>query len=116
LKYIELHFSVDSGTPVGGTVSSMLERRIQTLENENKALRDEAYQIVEDVEKTEAEEKYLVEDAIKKLGKTYTRTGAILTFLYFFYLYSTSEMFRNVNWNWLLSSYNLHLHWNSLNL
>jgi len=49
----------------------VLERRIQTLENENKALREEAFQIVEDVEKTEAEEKYLVEDAIKKLGITY---------------------------------------------
>jgi hypothetical protein len=98
---------VDSGTPVGGTVSSMLERRIQTLENENKALRDEAYQIVEDVEKTEAEEKYLVEDAIKKLGKTYTRTGAILT-LFFTYLVMRIGIgyCRPINF----------LYWNSLNL
>lgn len=56
------------GTPVG-TVASVLERRVAALEDENKSLRSEAARIVEDVEKTEAEERYLVEDAIAKLGK-----------------------------------------------
>lgn len=56
-----------AGTPVG-TVASVLERRVAALEEENKSLRTEAARIVEDVEKTEAEERYLVEDAIAKLG------------------------------------------------
>lgn len=45
----------------------MLERRVAVLEEENKSLRNEAVRIAEDVEKTEAEERYLVEDAIAKL-------------------------------------------------
>ena len=39
------------------------------LEEENQLLRSETLRIAEDVEKTEAEEKYLVDDAIKRLGK-----------------------------------------------
>jgi hypothetical protein len=48
----------------------VLERRVAMLENENQFLRTETSRIAEDVEKTEAEEKYLVEDAIKRLGKS----------------------------------------------
>lgn len=57
-------------TPIGTTVASVLERRVAALEDENKLLRNEAARMVEDVEKTEAEERYLVEDAIAKLGTT----------------------------------------------
>ncbi len=59
----------NSGTPVG-SVATVLERRVAMLENENQFLRTETSRIAEDVEKTEAEEKYLVEDAIKRLGKS----------------------------------------------
>jgi len=55
------------GTPVG-SVATLLERRVAVLEDENRSLRDETARIAEDVEKTEAEEKCLVEDAIKRLG------------------------------------------------
>lgn len=54
-----------------GSVSTVLERRVQLLEEENKELRTGVCQLVEDVEKTEAEEKYLVEDAISRLSKLY---------------------------------------------
>lgn len=50
------------------SVASLLERRVALLEDENVALRNEACLIVETVEKTEAEEKLLVDDAIKRLG------------------------------------------------
>lgn len=55
------------GTPIG-SAASVLERRVANLEEENSLLRTEACRIAEDVEKTEAEEKYLVEDAIRRLG------------------------------------------------
>ncbi|CAG7727502.1 unnamed protein product [Allacma fusca] len=60
--------SSKAGTPVG-SVATVLERRVAALEEENQCLRTEACRIAEDVEKTEAEEKYLVEDAIKRLAE-----------------------------------------------
>jgi len=59
--------SSKAGTPMCSG-SNILERRLAQLEQENESLRSETVRIAEDVEKTEAEEKYLVEDAIKRLG------------------------------------------------
>ncbi len=61
------------GTPVGavGSVATVLERRLQHLEEENQLLRADACQLQEDVEKTEAQEKYLVDDAIARLSKDF---------------------------------------------
>jgi len=73
-QLLELYNDSDStenskaGTPVG-TVATVLERRVAALEDENKSLRGEAARMAEDVEKTEAEERYLVEDAIAKLSE-----------------------------------------------
>ncbi|ODM92070.1 Trafficking kinesin-binding protein 1 [Orchesella cincta] len=81
-QLLELYNESDStenskaGTPIG-TVASVLERRVATLEEENKSLRNEASRMAEDVEKTEAEERYLVQDAIDKLSETNTRLTII---------------------------------------
>jgi len=58
---------INLATPLS-SVAKVLERRVALLEDENNTLRNEACRIVETVEQSEAEEKYLVDDAIKRLG------------------------------------------------
>jgi len=64
--------SSKAGTPIGG-IATLLERRVALLENENIELRTEAVRIAEVVEQAEAEEKYLVDDAIQRLADTNCR-------------------------------------------
>jgi len=65
--------SSEAGTPTGlrGINLEMLQRKVSSLEEENKQLRNEFVKLIHDTDDSEEQEARLVKDIAAQLGNTY---------------------------------------------